>query len=68
MLKQSLPLVGVVEYDKIFKIILIGSQATGKSSLVNRFIEDKFEEESLTTIGIDLKSITIKIDELLVRL
>ena len=63
-----MPLVGVVEYDKIFKIILIGSQATGKSSLVNRFIEDKFEEESLTTIGIDLKSITIKIDELLVRL
>ena len=59
---------GVVEYDKIFKIILIGSAATGKSSLVNRFIEDKFEDESLTTIGIDLKSISIKIDELIVRL
>ena len=67
-MKQSLVLGGVVEYDKIFKIILIGSAATGKSSLVNRFIEDKFEDESLTTIGIDLKSISIKIDELIVRL
>ena len=47
---------------------MIGSSGTGKTSLVNRFVEDHFEDEGLTTIGTDLKSITLKMDDLAVRL
>ena len=46
-------------YDKVFKIILVGSAASGKTSLVNRFVEDTFQEDALTTIGMDLKSVTL---------
>lgn len=35
---------------------------------MNRFVEDNYESEGLTTIGMDLKSITLKMDEQLVRL
>lgn len=59
---------GIQGYDRLFKIILIGQSATGKTSIVNRFVEDQFQEEGLTTIGMDLKSITLRINEMAVRL
>lgn len=52
----------------MFKIILIGQSAIGKSSIVNRFVENQYGEDSLATIGMDLKSITLKIDDTAVRL
>lgn len=55
-------------YDKLFKIILVGSAASGKTSLVNRFVEDIFQEDVLTTIGMDLKSVTLKVEDIAVRL
>ena len=55
-------------YDRQFKIIMIGASSVGKSSLVNRFIEDTFNEEGLATIGMDLRSITLKIERMNVRL
>jgi len=55
-------------YDKLFKIILVGSAASGKTSLVNRFVEDIFQEDALTTIGMDLKSVTLKVEDIAVRL
>lgn len=46
-------------YDRVFKIILVGTAASGKTSLVNRFVEDTFLEDALTTIAMDLKSVTL---------
>lgn len=59
---------GLSGYDRLFKIILIGQSATGKTSIVNRFVDEKFDDDGLTTIGMDLKSITLQIDEVAVRL
>ena len=36
-----------------FKIILLGNQATGKTSIVNRFIGDCFQADYKATIGPD---------------
>ena len=36
-----------------YKIILIGDSYVGKTSLILRFCKDKFDESSLSTIGID---------------
>ena len=55
-------------YDCLLKLILIGQASSGKSSLVNRFVDNNYSEDSLTTIGTDLRSITLKIDEAAVRL
>ena len=41
-------------YDYLFKIIIIGDKRVGKSSLVKRFRENRYEEGSIPpTIGID---------------
>ena len=46
-----------------FKLIFLGDQGTGKSSILNRFIDDKFSEDYQVTIGLDFQSKNIKIDE-----
>lgn len=49
-----------VDYDYIFKILLIGNSAVGKSSLLMRFAEDIFSDTFLPTIGVDFKIRTIQ--------
>lgn len=45
-----------------FKIILLGDSTVGKTSLILRFCEGKFENESIATIGIDTKCKYLKRD------
>ncbi|KAH3745133.1 GTP-binding protein RAB4 [Pelomyxa schiedti] len=40
-------------YDFLFKFIVIGDAATGKSCLLHRFIQNKFNRESQHTIGVE---------------
>ena len=50
------------------KFLLIGEQAVGKSSLINQYIEGKFEENLLCAAGLDLKKKIIKINDKSVKL
>ena len=59
-----------------FKIIFLGDQGVGKSSILNRFAHDKFEQNYLVkifififqaTIGLDFHSKSVKIDNQDVR-
>ena len=45
-----------------FKIVLVGDFATGKSSLVRRFVENSFSEDYISSIGVSIsrKTITTK--------
>ena len=43
-----------------FKILLLGDSTVGKSAFILRFCENKFEEDSLTTIGLDQKNKFVK--------
>ncbi len=38
-----------------FKVVLIGDGAVGKTSLVRRFVEQKFDDDYITTIGVNVK-------------
>ena len=43
------------DYDFVFKLLLIGNSAVGKSSLLLRFADGIFQESFLPTIGVDFK-------------
>lgn len=49
-------------FDYIFKIVIIGDATCGKTSLMKRYVDDEFHEQSLTTIGVDFKLKTISLD------
>ena len=51
-----------------FKILLLGDSQVGKTSFILRFCDDKFQEESLTTIGLDTKNKFIKIKDKKIQL
>mmetsp|Transcript_35461 Transcript_35461/g.40404 ORF Transcript_35461/g.40404 Transcript_35461/m.40404 type:complete len:215 (+) Transcript_35461:228-872(+) len=42
-------------YDHLFKILIIGDAATGKSSMLLRFTDDSFDDHIQSTIGVDFK-------------
>lgn len=45
----------IKEQDYIFKIVLVGNQGVGKSSLFLRFCDNNFIDNYLTTIGVDFR-------------
>jgi len=51
-----------LDYDYLFKILLIGDSNVGKSSLLTRFSDDKFSEDIINTVGVDFKFKTLDIE------
>lgn len=45
-----------------YKISIIGDKAVGKTSLIDRFVNEKFEEDYIATMGVNitLKDLTLK--------
>lgn len=48
-------------YEYLFKFLVIGSAGTGKSSLLNNFIGNKFKEDRCHTIGVEFGSKIVNI-------
>lgn len=53
----------MVESDFKFKICLLGEGSVGKTSLVHRFVEDKFQEDYKATLGVSILQKHLEIDE-----
>lgn len=51
-----------IEYDELFKIVIVGSPSVGKRSLKLRYAYDKFYDHYTCTGGIDSTIKTIQID------
>ena len=56
------------EYDYLFKLLLIGDSGVGKSCLLLRFADDTYTESYISTIGVDFKSRTVKLDGKTIKL
>lgn len=56
------------DYDKLFKLLLIGDSGVGKSSLLMRFADDTYSEGYLCTLGVDFKIRTIEQDGMRIKL
>ena len=49
-----------LEYDYLFKILLIGNSNVGKSSLLIRFVDKVYSDKFEPTIGVDFVRIIKK--------
>jgi len=45
-----------------FKVVLIGAPSVGKTSILNRFVEDEFSQDYKATIGADFRTKEFEID------
>lgn len=54
--------------DYLFKLIIIGDSGVGKTSLMRRYTDNTFSKDSASTIGVDFKIKTIKINGKVVKL
>jgi small GTP-binding protein len=52
----------------IYKVVVIGDGAVGKTSLINKCVENKFEQSYLLTIGSDFKVKEFEFDNFLIKL
>jgi GTPase SAR1 family protein len=50
-----------MDFEYIFKFIVIGNSGVGKSCIVNRFIQDEYSEDVESTIGVEFGAKIIKI-------
>jgi Ras-related protein Rab-1A len=57
-----------IDYDYLFKIIIIGNTGIGKSTLLCRFADDKFYDNFVSTIGVDFKIKTILVNDKVIKL
>ncbi|KAH0487368.1 MAG: hypothetical protein KVP17_001899 [Porospora cf. gigantea B] len=56
------------DYDYLFKLLVIGDSGVGKSCVLLRFADDTFMDSYISTIGVDFKIRTIKLDDSVVKL
>ena len=50
-----------IEYQLLFKIIIVGDSSVGKTNILSRYINNEFKHELLDTIGVELNTKYIKI-------
>lgn len=48
--------------SKLLKVVLLGDGGVGKSSLMNRFVSNKFDAQSFHTIGVEFLNRDVEVD------
>lgn len=48
--------------EYLFKIVVIGDSAVGKSNLLSRFARDEFDHHSKATIGVEFQTQVVEVD------
>ena len=56
-----------MNYDYLFKILLIGDSGVGKSSILSTFNEEDINPNHISTIGVDFKIKNIIIDKKVIK-
>ena len=56
------------DYDYIFKLVLIGDTCVGKSCILVRFSDDIFDDNYVTTIGVDFRFKTMVVKNKVVKI
>ena len=54
-------------YDMIFKIVLIGDTAVGKTNILSKYLSDEFDPDSKATVGVEFGTKNYKIGDNIVK-
>ena len=57
-----------MDMERLFRVIIVGDTGVGKSCLLLRFSEDRFNENHDVTIGVEFGTRTLKIDDQAIKL
>ena len=52
-----------IDYELLFKIIIVGESCVGKTNIISRYLNDEFKYEALNTLGVELGTKYLKIKE-----
>ena len=52
-----------LNYNMIFKIVLLGDSNVGKSNILSKYLHNEFNQDSKSTVGVEFCSKTFEIDE-----
>ncbi|KAK6090772.1 hypothetical protein P3W45_000017 [Vairimorpha bombi] len=55
------------QFDYLFKIVLIGDSAVGKTNLLSQLIHKKYIKDSRATIGVEFGTMTFNIDNKIIK-
>jgi small GTP-binding protein len=50
------------EFDYLFKLVIIGDSGVGKTNLLTKYANNSFQENSKTTIGVELSTKVVTIE------
>ncbi len=53
----------ITEFDHIFRVLFIGDDSVGKTSLIQRHVEQVFSDIYMPTVGIDFKITTLSLPD-----
>ena len=56
------------QVDYSFKILIIGESAVGKTAILERYCEDEFHDDLISTIGVDFKSRLVTLQDKTIKL
>ena len=56
------------EFDRLFKLIIIGDSGVGKSCLMHRVTTNEFMEDHEVTVGVEFGTLLLKIDDTRIKL
>jgi GTPase SAR1 family protein len=57
-----------LDYDYLYKILLLGDSNTGKSSIILRYTENTFDSSIVSSIGVDFKMKKTKFDNKIIKI
>ncbi len=53
----------MTEYERVYKLVMLGDEAVGKTSLIVQHTEHKFDQNYKMTIGTDISAKLVEVEE-----
>ena len=54
-------------YDMLFKLILLGDSAVGKTNILSKYLRNEFDQNSKSTVGVEFSTRNLKIDSYIIK-